>query len=215
MNAPLRPDEDARLEDLKQYRILDTLPERDYDDLTRLATRILDAPISLMTFVTRDRQWFKARCGTEVEGSSRDQSFCAWAILRPTEVMVVEDASTDPRFEDNGFVTRAPFIRFYAGAPMVNRAGRPLGTLCVLDVRPRTLAAEDREALQTLARQATNLLELRRSVIELEHERDRLRETNDDLARARRQLSQLLDKVEGSGGPDEYFEPASPPREED
>ena len=212
MNAPFRPDEDACVEDLEQYRILDTLPERDYDDLTRLATRVLDAPIALISFVTRDRQWFKARCGTEVEGSPRDQSFCAWAILDPSEVMVVEDASTDPRFEDNGFVTNAPFIRFYAGAPMVNRAGRPLGTLCVLDVRPRALSEEDTEALRALARQATNLLELRRSVIELEHERDRLREANDDLARARRQLSQLLDNVDGPGGPDEYFEPASPPR---
>lgn len=210
MNAPARPQEDACLAELEQYQVLDTLPERDYDDLTALAGRVLDAPISLISFITRDRQWFKSRRGTEVEGSSRDQSFCAWAVLDPANVMVVEDAAEDPRFRDNGFVTHAPFIRFYAGAPLVNRAGRPLGTLCVLDVKPRTLDAEETEALKALARQATNLLELRRSVIELEGERDALRSANEDLDRVRRQLTQVLEKVDSTEVSADYFEGSAP-----
>lgn len=211
MNAPERADEAACLEDLEQYQVLDTLPERDYDDLTALAARLLDAPISLMTFLARDRQWFKSKRGTDVEGSPREESFCAWAVLDPREVMLVEDASTDERFRDNGFVTNAPFIRFYAGAPMVNRAGRPLGTVCVLDVKPRRLDDEERACLQALARQATNLLELRRSVIELEHERDALRSANEDLDRVRRQLTQVLEKVDSTEVSADYFE-KPPPR---
>jgi GAF domain-containing protein len=200
MNAPLPKDEAERLDELAAYAILDSLPEREYDDLTRLAERLLDAPIVLISLVDSRRQWFKSTRGTDMTETPREQSFCAWAILEPDDVLEVEDATQDDRFADMDTVTRAPWIRFYAGAPLVNRAGRTLGTLCVLDTRPRSLSEDERESLKALARQVTSQLELRRLVGELEYEREELRAANDDLKRTdlkrtRRQLSKLLQRV--------------------
>ncbi|HSG92009.1 MAG TPA: GAF domain-containing protein [Pseudomonadales bacterium] len=199
MNAPLPKDEADRLDELAAYQILDTLPEREYDDLTNLAERLLDAPIVLISLVDRERQWFKSCIGTDLVETPRDQSFCAWAILEPTQVMVVEDAAVDDRFSDMMTVAKEPYIRFYAGAPLVNRAGRPLGTLCVLDTRPRTLTDDQVEVLATLARQVTSQLELRRLVSELEYEREQLRASNADLERVQRQLGKLLERVKVRG----------------
>jgi anti-sigma regulatory factor (Ser/Thr protein kinase) len=159
-------DETARLAALRQYRILDTEPERAFDDLALLASQICGTPIALITLVDADRQWFKARQGIEVAQTSRAVSFCAHAIEQQG-LFIVPDAREDERFRDNPFVTGGPLIRFYAGAPLVTPDGHALGTLCVVDRVPRTLTARQREALDALRRQVEAQLELRRNLHDL------------------------------------------------
>lgn len=160
-------DDSSRLRTLRKYRILDTEPERAFDDLTLLASHICGAPIALITLVDEDRQWFKSRVGVEVRETPLDVSFCAHAIRQP-DLFIVPDALDDERFRDNPLVRADPHIRFYAGAPLVARDGLALGTLCVIDRRPRTLTDDQRDALSALRRQAQAQLELRRNLIELE-----------------------------------------------
>jgi signal transduction histidine kinase len=163
MSTPLPPNESQRLAALRDYRILDTPPEREYDDLTRLAAHICGAPISLLTLIDSDRQWFKSRIGVDLSESARDVSFCAYTILQP-DVLIVPDARKDARFADNPFVRDEPNVRFYAGAPLTSPDGLALGSLCVVDVVPRELNPDQAAALQGLSRQAVRLLELRRHI---------------------------------------------------
>jgi diguanylate cyclase (GGDEF)-like protein len=160
--------EAARQAILDEYGILDTLSEREYDDIAKLAALICGTPIALISFVDRDRQWFKARVGLASSGSSRGHSFCAQAIQQPDDVMVVPDATSDPRFAENPLVTGFPKIKFYAGAPLVTPDGAALGTICVIDQAPRQLSAAQVEALAMLSRQVVAQLELRRSNAALE-----------------------------------------------
>jgi anti-sigma regulatory factor (Ser/Thr protein kinase) len=153
-------DEPARLSALHRYKILDTEPEQRFDDLTLLASQICDTPMSLITLIDSDRQWFKSRVGLDVAETSRGVAFCTHAIQQPA-IMQVPDATDDPRFRDNPFVTGEPNIRFYAGAPLVTPDGHALGTLCVMDVRPRTLSPDQLRALDALRRQVQAQLELR------------------------------------------------------
>lgn len=148
--APLHPHEDARLALLRALELLDSPPEEGFDAITRLASRLLQVPIALVSLVDADRQWFKSRVGLEAVQTPRDQAFCAHAILGD-EPLVVEDAERDPRFADNPLVLQEPHIRFYAGVPLTTREGLPLGTLCVIDSRPRALGPEQRAVLQDLA----------------------------------------------------------------
>ena len=159
-------DEAARLEALRRYRILDTEPERSFDDLTLLASYICGTPMALITLVDADRQWFKSRVGISLSETARAVSFCAHAIEH-RDLFIVPDARHDHRFHDNPFVTGEPEIRFYAGAPLVTPDGHALGTLCVLDRMPRTLTREQLEALTALCRQTEGQLELRRHIGEL------------------------------------------------
>ena len=175
MTIPLPDDEAARLEALRQYNVLDTLPEQAFDDITRLAAAICGVPISLVSLIDETRQWFKARVGLEASETPRDQAFCAHAILQPQQVLVVPDASEDARFCDNPLVTGGPGIRFYAGAPLISSSGYALGTLCAIDSVPRTLTDAQREALQALARQAVAQLELRRQLAERSRIEEHLR----------------------------------------
>jgi anti-sigma regulatory factor (Ser/Thr protein kinase) len=159
-------DESARLAALRSYKVLDTDAERAFDDLTLLASQICGTPIALITLVDADRQWFKSRIGISVSETSRAVSFCARAIEQ-REVFVVDDPLGDDRFRDNPFVTGEPMIRFYAGSPLVTADGHALGTLCVVDRVPRTLTAEQLEALQALGRQVLAQLELRKDLADL------------------------------------------------
>ena len=186
MPSPLRsipdPAEQQRLDALDRHQILDTLPEGDFDDLVLLAAQVCSMPIALVTLVAADRQWFKARIGLAVDETPRDIAFCAHAITTPDQLFVVEDASRDPRFVDNPLVTADPNIRFYAGAPIVDRDGHALGTVCVIDTQSRTFDATQRRCLAALARQASGLLELRRQAIDARH-------TADDLSLRNRTLT--------------------------
>jgi diguanylate cyclase (GGDEF)-like protein/PAS domain S-box-containing protein len=155
------PDEQARLNALKSYAILDTPRETDFDLLTRLLAQICETPIATVTFVDERRQWFKSAVGLGVAETDRALGFCARAIAG-TELFVVPDARNDPRFAHHPAVTGEPGVRFYAGMPLVSADGFALGTVCVVDYVPRTLTAKQAEALSTLARQVMVSLECRR-----------------------------------------------------
>lgn len=160
-SAPLPPDEMDRLAALRRYGILDTVPERAFDELTELAGHICAAPIALISLIDERRQWFKSRIGLTATETTREIAFCSHAILTPEELLVVPDALDDPRFADNPLVQGDPHIRFYAGAPLVTPGGQALGTLCVIDHRARTLEPEHRQAMTVLSRLVMTTLELR------------------------------------------------------
>lgn len=159
--APLPDNEEDRALSLEHLGVLDSAPEQGFEDVVLLATTLCDVPIALVSLVDRERQWFKACIGLDVRETHRDLAFCAHAILAPTEVMVVEDATLDPRFMASPLVLGPPYIRFYAGAPIVADSGHALGTVCVIDTRARTLEPAQTLALQALARQTAALLQLR------------------------------------------------------
>ena len=159
--APTPADEADRQKALETYGILDTPAEQGFDDLTAVAAQVCDVPIALVSLIDGERQWFKSKVGLCVSETSRDAAFCAYAIQRD-EPLIIRDATLDPRTQDNPLVTGEPFIRFYAGVPLRNADGFALGTLCVIDTRPRDLSAAQLRALQTLARQAVTALERHR-----------------------------------------------------
>ena len=148
--APIPDNEAQRLAALRALEILDTAPEERFDRITRLAQRMFDVPISTVTLVDADRQWFKSQVGLDNTGGPRSESFCAHAILEP-EVMVIPDALLDARFADNPLVLADPKIRFYAGAPIAASDGSQIGTLCVIDRRPREFTEADVQSLKDLA----------------------------------------------------------------
>jgi GAF domain-containing protein len=195
MTAPIPQNEKKRLKVLWQYDVLDTVPEEVFDELTELAARICEAPIALISLVDEKRQWFKAKVGVTVSETSRDFSFCAYAITQ-SELFIVPDATQDKRFANNPLVTSEPKIRFYAGAPLITLDGHALGTLCVIDKVPRELRLEQKQALRILARHVVSQLELRRRSRELgdvrrqsEQFKGDLEKVRADLAAARRELA--------------------------
>jgi anti-sigma regulatory factor (Ser/Thr protein kinase) len=195
----METDEAARLEALRAYRILDTDPEEAFDDLALLASRICGTPIAAITLIDEDRQWFKARVGLAVGETPREIAFCNAAIRQP-DLFVVPDALADARFRDNPFVTAEPHIRFYTGAPLVTPEGHALGTLCVVDRKPRILTEDQIEALEALRRQVMAQLELRRNLAELARAleaRDRAEATRETLLT---ELREALDEVRLLGG---------------
>src|SRR6266545_1432237 len=176
-SAPLPNDEPARLAALQRYLVLDTPPERDFDNLTRLAAMICGTPIALVSLVDTHRQWFKARIGVDASETPRDVAFCAHGILQPDELFVIPDATKDPRFCDNPLVTEDPNIRFYAGAPLKTPDGHAVGMLCVVVTMPRDLAPAALDTLQILGQQVVVQLEQRLKIEKLEYvvaERDRI-----------------------------------------
>jgi anti-sigma regulatory factor (Ser/Thr protein kinase) len=174
-NGDANIDEKARVEALRSYKILDTDPEKAFDDLAILASHICETPVALISLIDSNRQWFKSRVGISVTETPLEVSFCAIAIQQP-ELFVVPDATKDPRFSSNPFVVSGPKIRFYAGAPFTSTDGYPLGTLCVVDVVPRQLTPSQHNALLALGRQVQAQFELRKNLLDLRlalNERDK------------------------------------------
>jgi anti-sigma regulatory factor (Ser/Thr protein kinase) len=192
-------DEQDRLAALRAYRILDTAPDRAFDDLVRLASQICGTPIALITLIDAERQWFKSRIGVSIQETSRDIAFCTHAI-RQRDLFIVPDALQDERFRNNPFVVADPKIRFYTGAPLITAEGHALGTLCVIDRKPRILDADQLGALDALRRQVVAQLELRRNLHELEHalaQRDLAEQERERVIEELREALDGLKKLSG------------------
>jgi GAF domain-containing protein len=190
MKASKPKNEVQRIKVLWQYNVLDTLPEQVFDDLTSLAALICDAPISLISLVDEDRQWFKSKVGLSLSESSRDVSICAHAIMQDG-LFIVPDATKDRRFKNNPFVVSAPKIRFYAGAPLVSPDGLALGTLCVIDKVPRKLTETQKKALRVLSRLVMTQLNFRRQTHSAGPDCKECEQLKQDLKKARAEIVQL------------------------
>jgi GAF domain-containing protein len=184
----LTTDEQKRLEALKEYEIMDSLPEEEYDNITSLASRVCGTPISLITLLDDQRQWFKSATGLDIKETPIEYAFCSHAIQNPSEVLVVPDSRKDERFANNPFVTGEPHIVFYAGMPLVDEAGNALGSLCVLDVQEHTLTPFQLTALRQLARQVVSLMALRKHNIVLKNKVNDLEQQTSALKEEVRKL---------------------------
>jgi signal transduction histidine kinase len=170
-----------RLNSLRSYLVLDSESDKEIDCLTELASEICDTPISLVSLVDSDRQWFKSKVGLQASETSRDIAFCAHAIVQSEEMFIIEDATKDDRFFDNPLVVNAPLVIFYAGVVLKSDTNYPLGTLCVIDNKPRKLSDKQIRALKTIARQIMNLLNYKK-VLRIEKElRVQLSQKNQEL----------------------------------
>jgi signal transduction histidine kinase len=174
--------EARRVAALYEYDILDTIPEKEYDDITKIAADICGMPISLITLIDDERQWFKSAIGIDATETTRDVAFCAHALLKPEEIFIVPDSSKDKRFHDNPFVTGPPHVGFYAGVPLMNNDGYAVGTLCVLDSKPNELTREQTETLKALARQVVSMLEMRKMNKLLQAQKAEMAQLNEDLS---------------------------------
>ncbi len=159
--------ETKRLNALSSYNVLDTLPEKEYDAITRLASYICQVPVAVISLIDTDRQWFKSIVGLDATQTSRADAFCNYTILND-EILEVSNAAEDDVFKNNPFVTGDMQIRFYAGAPLIDPDGNRLGSLCVVDTVPRKLTFEQRDALRTLADEVMSHLLLRKQKRELQ-----------------------------------------------
>ena len=162
--------ENERLNNLKSYDILDTAPEIQYDDITKIAAQICNTPIALISLIDENRQWFKSHHGLEVSETPREVAFCAHAINNPSQTLEVNNANNDVRFQDNPLVTGEPNVIFYVGVPLQSSEGFPLGTLCVIDHKQRELSKEQLSAMEALSRQVIAQLDLRKKNKILENE---------------------------------------------
>jgi len=180
VEAALPKNEVERLQELSEYRVLDTLPEQGYDDITRLAAYICKTPIALVSLVDASRQWFKSKVGLSTQETPRSDAFCAHALLQP-QMLLVEDALKDARFSDNKLVLGPPYIRFYAGMPLLTPSGQALGTLCVIDTQPRAMDALAQQALTSLARQVMVQFELRKAIFKAQQTEQELQQLNQKL----------------------------------
>ncbi len=185
------PEEELRLRALSELRILDTMPETAYDDITEIAAHVCGAPVALVSLVDENRQWFKSSVGMTISETPRDVAFCAHTILQPDDIFIVKDTRKDPRFADNPLVVSDPGIRFYAGVSLVIDDHHALGTLCVIDYKPRDLDEAQRAALIALGRHVTVQLQLRRQVL-------RLDDWAQHLETSRRDLMELCSELENN-----------------
>jgi len=193
MTIPNKPNnEQDRLKALYSYNILNTSEEADFDNIVKLASQICNCPISLISLIDNNYQWFKAKVGLDVNETSRDESFCAHAILNPEGVLLVPDAKRDVRFHDNPLVTGEPNIRFYAGVPLVSSTGYALGTLCVINTTASDLNEGQEFALKTLAHQVVSQIELRQKVTRLENANLIINEQNTTLERLNQSKVKLI-----------------------
>jgi len=169
MIAPkIAHNEAVRIKALKSFSILDTFSEKEFDEITLLASIICETPMSLISLIDGDRQWFKSKIGLDIDETSREISFCGHAILNDGQLFTVEDSRLDERFYDNPLVTGFPNVVFYAGAPLVTSDGFSLGTLCVLDNKPKALTAMQQKAMEVLSNNIISLFELKKANLLLE-----------------------------------------------
>lgn len=192
VKAERHPDEDARLAALHSYEIIDTEAEAEFDEIVQVVSDICGTPVSLISLVETDRQWFKAKTGIAISETPFDLSVCAHGILQP-DLLEIEDMSRDARTIDNPLVKGEPHARFYAGAALTTSDGHPLGMLCVLDYQPRKLTDAQRALLKVMARLVMRQIELRKTLIserrahesvqEILHKANALLDRNDMLRR--------------------------------
>ena len=175
--------EEERIKLLESYSILDTLPEIEYDNLTMIASQICGTPIALITFLDEERQWFKSHTGLDISETPRDYSFCAYAINDPENIFIIPDARNDVRFHDNPIVVGQENVIFYAGVPLTNEDGMPLGAICVIDHKPKVLTPAQIRSLKVLSVQTMKLLESRLKKLQLEKTLEALEKKNQELER--------------------------------
>lgn len=180
--------EDVRLKALEAYKIMDTLPEKEFDDIVELACALCSAPISLITLLDSDRSWFKAQVGIGGHEAPKELSLCQYTIQQPDAVTVINNALTDPRLTDNPFITGDTHIRFYAGAPLVTPTGEAIGTLCIVDTEPREFSEEHMRILRILADRVMKQLEMRKENLEGKEAADT----------ANRKLEDVLSQLKGA-----------------
>ncbi|KJD35524.1 histidine kinase [Tamlana sedimentorum] len=182
MILPLEPENEAeRLEHLKSFNILDTLPEIDYDNIAKIAAEICGVPIALISLIDDKRQWFKSHHGVNATETPKEYAFCAHAINSPNEPLIVNDSRDDERFHDNPIVVGDPHVIFYAGIPLTTKKGFSLGTLCVIDNKPNELSNGQIETLKALSNQVIKLLELRQSNANMQSILTDLKDKNEAL----------------------------------
>ncbi|EDM44077.1 sensor histidine kinase/GAF domain hybrid protein [unidentified eubacterium SCB49] len=181
MISPKVPiNEKERLDAVKSYKLVDTLPESEYDNITSLVSDICELPISLITLLDSDRNFFKSHHGIDIQESPRDISFCGHAINQEEDIFIINDARLDARFKDNPLVKESQAI-FYAGAPLINPDGLKLGTLCVFDTKPRELTESQIKVLINMAKQVVKLFELHKKNNELLEIEEQLLDRNVQL----------------------------------
>ncbi len=192
ISAAIPINEEFRLEALKSLKILDTEYEKEFDDITALAADICGTEIALISLVDHDRQWFKSKYGLGLSETHRDYSFCAHAILEPDQPLIVTDARKDERFHDNPLTKDDKVVISYAGIPLVDKDGFALGTLCVIDSKPKELTKKQLNSLSALANQVTILFELNRKNNDLEKVQSKLKKKNEALREFARVISHDL-----------------------
>ncbi|MFT4535856.1 MAG: signal transduction histidine kinase [Saprospiraceae bacterium] len=180
-SAIIPENEKERISLLESYQILDTSPESDYDDITKLASEICGVPISLITLIDEKRQWFKSKVGMDYESTPREYAFCAHSLSNPTTPLIINDTTKDERFHDNPLVTDDPNAVFYAGVPLVVKDGLALGNLCVIGNEPNEISESKLETLRILSNQVVKLLELRKANAHLKKSEADLKVINQNL----------------------------------
>ncbi|WP_025743830.1 GAF domain-containing sensor histidine kinase [Aquimarina pacifica] len=181
MSAAIPINEKFRLEALKSLNILDSKPQKEFDEITTLAAHLCETDIALISFVDNNRQWFKSKYGMSTCETPRELSFCAHAILEPEKPFVINDARTDERFSKNPLTDVEKLVVFYAGIPLIDKDGFALGTLCVIHSEPKQLSEKQLKSLKALSNQVIILLELNKKNKDLEEIQNQLEKRNDSL----------------------------------
>ncbi|MBU2020372.1 MAG: PAS domain-containing protein [Bacteroidetes bacterium] len=157
--------EQERLEELFEYQILDTDPETELDELAEVASAVCNSPMSIISFIDGERQWYKAKVGLENSEVKRENTFCQYTLDKPNELLIVENTLNHTKFSDHDAVLNAPFIRFYVGVPLLSPKGNVMGTLCVMDTKPMELTNSQKKVLQILAKRTMDFLNARKLIL--------------------------------------------------